>query len=104
MTITKQNWELTLRELVKDLAPEKGLTVNKSKREKVELRLRGKDKKCQSVILPFDWTEKQSGDAYTRVRNIYRFIAERTNGRLAMIGFMAVILSLIHISEPTRPY
>ena len=76
MTITKQNWELTLRELVKDLAPETGLTVNKSKREKVELRLRGKDKKCQSVILPFDWTEKESGDAYTRVRNIYRFIAE----------------------------
>ena len=76
MTITKQNWELTLRELVKDLAPQTGLTVNKSKREKVELRLRGKDKKCQSVILPFDWTEKESGDAYTRVRNIYRFIAE----------------------------
>ena len=33
--------------------------------------------------------------------NSYWFIAERTNGRLAMIGFMAVIinytLSLIHI-------
>ena len=31
--------------------------------------------------------------------NTYWFIAERTNGRLAMIGFMAVIinLSLIHI-------
>ena len=25
--------------------------------------------------------------------NTYRFIAERTNGRLAMIGFMAVIIN-----------
>ena len=27
--------------------------------------------------------------------------AEELNGRLAMIG---IVLSLIHISEPTRPY
>ena len=31
--------------------------------------------------------------------------AERLNGQAAMLGFVAALgLSLIHISEPTRPY
>ena len=40
----------------------------------VELRHRGKNKKSESVILPFEWKESNWGDAYTRIRNIFSFL------------------------------
>ena len=43
------------------------------------------------------------------IQKRYKFMtpeAEKFNGWMAMIGFVAAVgaLSLIHISEPTRPY
>ena len=59
-----------------------GLTANE-RRGKVQLKLRKKDEKQQSVMLPFDWSPKTFDDAYTRTRNIYKFIVEGHNLKAA---------------------
>ena len=59
-----------------------GLTANE-RIGKVQLKLRKKDEKQQSVMLPFDWSPKTFDDAYTRTRNIYKFIVEGHNLKAA---------------------
>ena len=56
---------------VKDLMM--GLTTNE-RRGKVQLKLRTTGEKQQSTMLPFDWGVKSFDDAYTRTRNIFKFI------------------------------
>ena len=55
-----------------------GLTVVE-RRGKVQLKLRGKDQPTQTTLLPFDWDIKSFDDAYTRIRNIFKFITEGHN-------------------------
>ena len=55
-----------------------GLTANKAN-GKVQLKLRRIGEKQQSVMLPFDWNSKNFDDAYTRTRNIFKFITEGHN-------------------------
>ena len=45
----------------------------------------------KETLLPKDLISNKGGDF--EWPNTYWFIAERTNGRLAMIGFMAVIIN-----------
>ncbi len=65
---------------VKDLMM--GLTANE-RRGKVQVKLRKKDEKQQSVMIPFDWDIKSFDDAYTRIRNIYKFLIEGHNLKAA---------------------
>ena len=65
---------------VKDLMM--GLTANE-RRGKVQLKLRRTGEKQQSVMLPFDWSPKFFDDAYTRIRNIFKFITEGHNLKAA---------------------
>ena len=78
-----KSWEPIARKQIKDLSPESGLTVNKSKRGMVELRRRKQGQKAESVILPFQWKEENWGDAYTRVRNIFVFLKQGHSLRAA---------------------
>ena len=59
-----------------------GLTVVE-RRGKVQLKLRGKDQPTQTILLPFDWGIKSFDDAYTRIRNIFKFITEGHNLKAA---------------------
>ena len=59
-----------------------GLTVVE-RRGKVQLKLRGKDQPTQTTLLPFDWDIKSFDDAYTRIRNIFKFITEGHNLKAA---------------------
>ena len=75
--MTPTEWQRTFQREVKNLGLS-GLTVA-SMRGKVQLKLRSKEAPDQSVCLPFDWEEKNWGDAYTRIRNIFKFITEGHN-------------------------
>ena len=66
---------MAFREEVRRLGPKSGLTVAKSGRGRVELKLR-RDGRQQSVVLPFAWAKHQWGDAMARIRNIFKFLAE----------------------------
>ena len=79
--MTPSGWQKTFQREVKNLGLS-GLTVA-SMRGKVQLKLRSKDSPDQSVCLPFDWEEKNWGDAYTRIRNIFKFITEGHNLKAA---------------------
>jgi len=59
-----------------------GLTVVE-RRGKVQIKLRGKDQPTQTMLLPFDWSPKTFDDAYTRIRNIYKFLIEGHNLKAA---------------------
>ena len=78
-----KSWEPIARKQIKDLSPESGLTVNKSKRGMVELRRRKQGQKAESVILPFQWKEGNWGNAYTRARNILVFLKQGHSLRAA---------------------
>ena len=75
--MTPTGWQRTFQREVKNLGLS-GLTVA-SMIGKVQLKLRSKEAPDQSVCLPFDWEEKNWGDAYTRIRNIFKFITEGHN-------------------------
>ena len=79
--MTPSGWQKAFQREVKNLGLS-GLTVT-SMRGKVQLKLRSKDSPDQSVCLPFDWEENNWGDAYTRIRNIFKFITEGHNLKAA---------------------
>lgn len=65
-------WAKALRDQVRQLA--KGWTVRESpKSGRVMLKVRGETE--QAITLPFEWTASESGDAYIRIRNIYKLVA-----------------------------
>jgi hypothetical protein len=66
-------WAKALRDQVRQLA--KGWTVRESpKSGRVMLKVRGETE--QAITLPFEWTASESGDAYIRIRNIYKLVGE----------------------------
>jgi integrase len=66
-------WHESLQADVKALAT--GWSV-KERKGKVFLRVRQGDQPEVSVTLPFEWIPSSKGDAYTRVRNIYKLVQE----------------------------
>ena len=66
-------WHESLQADVKALAT--GWSV-KERKGKVFLRVRQGDQPEVSVTLPFEWIPSNKGDAYTRVRNIYKLVQE----------------------------
>jgi integrase len=65
-------WHESLQQDVRALAV--GWSV-KERKGKVFLRVRQADQPEVSVTLPFDWIASSKGDAYTRVRNIYKLVS-----------------------------
>lgn len=65
-------WAQALREQVRQLAS--GWTVRESpKSGRVMLKVRGETE--QAITLPFGWSPADAGDAYVRIRNIYKLVA-----------------------------
>ncbi len=77
-----QTWEIQFQKSVKDIYKNCGLTVRKNKQGNVELRYRTSTAN-KTVTIPFKWEEKSWGDAYTRIRNIYKFLGEGHNLKAA---------------------
>ena len=77
-----QTWETQFQKSVKDIYKNCGLTVRKNKQGNVELRYRTSTEN-KTVTIPFKWEEKSWGDAYTRIRNIYKFLGEGHNLKAA---------------------
>ena len=57
----KKDWEKTFQREVKNLGLN-GFTVL-SMRGNVQVKLRGKDRPTETLVLPFTWEEKSWGDA-----------------------------------------
>ena len=70
----KKAWEIEFQQKVIEVAPRCGLTVSRSKVGNIELRHRKKGLN-EIKTLPFKW-QKDWGDAYTRIRNIYVFLSQ----------------------------
>ena len=66
-------WEAALREDVSALA--RGWNL-KERKGRMFLRVRQGDQPEVSVTLPYPWAASCKGDAYTRVRNIYKLVQE----------------------------
>ena len=79
--LTKKSWEIEFQRAVSSIDENCGLTVTKSKVGNVELRHRGQGFNVVKTI-PFKW-EENWGDAYTRIRNIFKFITEGHNLKAA---------------------
>ena len=80
--MSNQDWSKHFQKQVRTLAKEvglEGLTVVKNG-GRVQIKIRKSEGKKvisqETVMLSFPWTEQSSGDAYTRVRNIARFMKE----------------------------
>lgn len=62
--------------------------------------------KVSSISLPFDWVKSQTGDAVTRVRSIYRLVAEghtlRTAAQIAECAAPAVTVNWEAMAERFR--
>lgn len=69
-----EKWEEGLRASVRSSSAVGWNVCEHGGRVKLELRLPGQPK--QTVRLPFDWCKAASGDVLTRVRNIYKLVAE----------------------------
>ncbi len=80
-SLTKKAWEIEFQRAVSSIDENCGLTVTKSKVGNVELRHRGQGFNVVKTI-PFKW-EENWGDAYTRIRNIFKFITEGHNLKAA---------------------
>jgi len=65
-------WELSFRKQIRALAS--GWNVVEA-RGRIRLKVRPPDLSEQSVVLPFRWVETDVGDAYVRIRNIYKLMA-----------------------------
>ncbi|ABV50894.1 Hypothetical protein P9215_12791 [Prochlorococcus marinus str. MIT 9215] len=79
--LNKKAWEIEFQRAVSSIDENCGLTVTRSKIGNVELRHRGQGFNVVKTI-PFKW-EENWGDAYTRIRNIFKFIAEGHNLKAA---------------------
>ena len=77
-----QAWETQFQKSVKNIQKNSGLTVRKNKQGNVELRYRTSTTN-KTVTIPFKWQEDTWEDAYTRIRNIYKFLGEGHNLRAA---------------------
>ena len=80
--MSNQDWSKHFQKQVRTLAKEvglEGLTVVKNG-GRVQIKIRKSEGKKvisqETVMLSFPWTEQSSGDAYTRVRNIARFMKD----------------------------
>ena len=65
-------WATSLRQQVRGLA--RGWTVEEA-RGRVRLKVRCDSTPSQSVTLPFAWSANDAGDAYVRVRNVFKLVA-----------------------------
>ena len=80
--MSNQDWSKHFQKQVRTLAKEvglEGLTVVKNG-GRVQIKVRKSEGKKvisqETVMLPIPWAEQASGDAYTRVRNIARFMKD----------------------------
>ena len=73
VVIHRQDWETTFRGQVRKLAS--GWNVVKF-RGRIRLKVRPPGQPEQSVILPFQWDANSTGDAYVRIRNLYKLVSE----------------------------
>ena len=80
--MSNQDWSKHFQKQVRTLAKEvglEGLTVVKNG-GRVQIKIRKSEGKKvisqETVMLPIPWAEQASGDAYTRVRNIARFMKD----------------------------
>jgi integrase len=70
----QEDWQATLRKQVRALGP--GWSARESPRSsRVSIELRPPGQKAQGTTLPFSWSEPAAGDAYVRIRNIYKLMA-----------------------------
>jgi integrase len=70
----QEDWQTTLRKQVRALGP--GWSARESPRSgRVSIELRPPGQKAQGTTLPFSWAEAAAGDAYIRIRNIYKLMA-----------------------------
>ncbi|MFM7513458.1 MAG: site-specific integrase, partial [Cyanobium sp.] len=69
-----EKWEEGLRTSVRSSSAEGWNVYEHGGRVKLELRKPGQAK--QTVRLPFDWSKAASGDVLSRVRSIYKLVAE----------------------------
>ena len=73
VVINRQDWETTFRGQVRKLAS--GWNVAEF-RDRIRLKVRPAGQPEQSVLLPFRWDSDSTGDAYVRIRNLYKLVAE----------------------------
>jgi integrase len=73
VVINRQDWETTFRSQVRKLAS--GWNVVEF-RDRIRLKVRPAGQPEQSVLLPFRWDSDSTGDAYVRIRNLYKLVAE----------------------------
>ena len=77
--ISDNQWVLTARRQISELSAGEGkkplLTIAKSVRNKVELSMRPRQP-GNRITLPFEWCERQWGDCYVRIRNVYAYAAK----------------------------
>ena len=77
--ITENQWVLTARRQISELSAVEGkkplLTIAKSVRNKVELSMRPRQP-GNRITLPFEWCERQWGDCYVCIRNVYAYAAK----------------------------
>ncbi len=71
--VNRQDWETAFRGSVRRLGT--GWNVAEF-RGKVRLKVRPPGQAEQSVILPFRWDAHSTGDAYVRIRNVYKLVGE----------------------------
>jgi integrase len=64
-------WEITARNQIRQLGSKVGFTVLEN-RGRVQLKWRITGQPIQTVVLPFKWADADWGDAYVRIRNIYK--------------------------------
>ena len=76
------NWEKEFKADVRNIQKGSGLTVSSNKQGNMEVKYR-KNGISQTTTIPFVWSKDNKGDAYTRIRNIYKFIAEGHNLKAA---------------------
>jgi len=73
VTTKREGWELAFRKQVRSLAT--GWNVVEV-RGRVRLKMRPAGTQEESIVLPFQWSEIESGNAYVRIRNIYALVQE----------------------------
>ena len=73
MPITEkcEGWELAFRKQVRGLSA--GWNVVAA-RGRIRLKMRPSGSQEESVVLPYRWSEGETGDAYVRIRNIYALV------------------------------
>jgi len=78
--VNDQHWEQTFREQVRNLAS--GWNAVES-RGRIRLKVRPPGQPEQSVVLPFEWSNNNVGDAYVRIRSIYKLMDQGLGLRAA---------------------